>query len=514
VDYPKERGGDATVTDYVAPLNQFLLDAHAQGRNNVLIIDEAQNLSAEVIEQLRLLTNLETSERKLLQIVLIGQPELRTMLARPDMEQLAQRVIARFHLPALSETETAHYVAHRLAVAGRVAEAPFDRAALQRIHKLSRGVPRRINLLCDRALLGAYATGKASVGRAIVDKAAHEVFDDEYLPPPATKATPAPRPAAATGDGQPATRMQRLGALPPLMLVAAGLAGGLLLFGLLSLGLRGSNPAPAAAPAPAAPTASTPAASEAAPTAPPAAVGNTPGSTGAAPSFGTTSPPAAAPPATLPTAAASLAKPGATETAPAVLKAFHRTDNDAWRELASLWKLQVGPGDACAQVERQQVECFEQPKSTLTTVQQLDRPGILALYDGSKKPVYVLLNGMGPNTATLVANGTSQTVSLNTLLQLWRGEYFTLWRAPAEYRGKVRLGASGPPVDWLGSRLALLQGGSQPPEGKRFDPVLKSQVTAFQLANNIKADGVAGPETFMQLNRAIGVNEPRLIPEK
>jgi len=166
VDYPKERNSDATVTDYVAPLNQFLLDAHAQGRNNVLIIDEAQNLSAEVIEQLRLLTNLETSERKLLQIVLIGQPELRTMLARPDMEQLAQRVIARFHLPALSETETAHYVAHRLAVAGRVAEAPFDRVALQRIHKLSRGVPRRINLLCDRSPAGRLRqrTGAAARG--------------------------------------------------------------------------------------------------------------------------------------------------------------------------------------------------------------------------------------------------------------------------------------------------------------------------------------------------------------
>ena len=168
--------GAPTVKDYVDPLNDFLLRTHAVGQNNLLVIDEAQMLSAEVLEQLRLLTNLETNERKLLQIVLIGQPELRGMLARPELEQLAQRVIARFHLEALSEAETGQYITHRLAVAGRSTESPFDRKALHRIHQLSRGVPRRINLLCDRALLGAYASGRASVDRAIVDKAAAEVF--------------------------------------------------------------------------------------------------------------------------------------------------------------------------------------------------------------------------------------------------------------------------------------------------------------------------------------------------
>jgi general secretion pathway protein A len=134
------KGASATVKDYLDPLNAFLLQAHAAGRNNVLIIDEAQNLSADVLEQLRLLTNLETNERKLLQIVLIGQPELRGMLAEPKLEQLAQRVIARFHLDALSEAETSHYVAHRLEVAGLDRPLPFDRKALRRVHQLSRGV--------------------------------------------------------------------------------------------------------------------------------------------------------------------------------------------------------------------------------------------------------------------------------------------------------------------------------------------------------------------------------------
>jgi general secretion pathway protein A len=165
-----------TAKDHVAALNAFLLRAHGLGQDNVLIIDEAQSLSAEVLEQLRLLTNLETNERKLLQIILIGQPELRDLLARPELEQLAQRIIARYHLEALSPRETARYIQHRLGVAGLITALPFNAQALQRIHALSRGVPRRINLLCDRALLGAYARGRAVADVAIVEKAAAEVL--------------------------------------------------------------------------------------------------------------------------------------------------------------------------------------------------------------------------------------------------------------------------------------------------------------------------------------------------
>jgi len=183
VTVPQKELLPPTVKDYLDPLNAFLLQAHAAGQNNVLIIDEAQNLSAEVLEQLRLLTNLETSERKLLQIVLIGQPELRTMLQRPELEQLAQRVIARFHLDALTEAETVQYILHRLEMSGLNRALPFDRKALKRIHQRARGVPRRINLLCDRALLGAFAGGQAMVNRGIVNKAADEVFDPPVRAP-------------------------------------------------------------------------------------------------------------------------------------------------------------------------------------------------------------------------------------------------------------------------------------------------------------------------------------------
>ncbi len=165
-----------TVKNYIDALNVFLLQAHADGQTCVLIIDEAQNLAPDVLEQLRLLTNLETRERKLLQIVLIGQPELRTMLARPELEQLAQRVIARFHLDALSFSETTQYISHRLTIAHHTGALPFDRRALRSIYQLTNGVPRRINLLCGRALLGAWATGLHQVTRQVVKKAALEVF--------------------------------------------------------------------------------------------------------------------------------------------------------------------------------------------------------------------------------------------------------------------------------------------------------------------------------------------------
>jgi general secretion pathway protein A len=168
--------GPVGVKGYVDAINRYLLESHAQGTNNVLVIDEAQNLSADVLEQLRLLTNLETSERKLLQIILIGQPELRTMLARPELEQLAQRVIARYHLGPLTELETGEYVAHRLAVAGATAALPIPRALTPLIYRLTQGVPRRINLLCDRALLGAYAESSPVVTRAILRQSATEVF--------------------------------------------------------------------------------------------------------------------------------------------------------------------------------------------------------------------------------------------------------------------------------------------------------------------------------------------------
>ena len=172
VAYP---AGRTTVKTFVDNINAYLLDAHARGRQAVLIIDEAQSLSVDVLEQMRLLTNLETNQRKLLQIILVGQPELAEMLARPELRQLAQRIVARYHLGALAKSEVAAYVRHRLEIAG--AQQPLFPASLTgRLFSLSQGVPRLINVLCDRALLGAYLQGRERVDRTTLTQAAREVF--------------------------------------------------------------------------------------------------------------------------------------------------------------------------------------------------------------------------------------------------------------------------------------------------------------------------------------------------
>ncbi|MFP5467719.1 MAG: ExeA family protein [Gammaproteobacteria bacterium] len=170
--------GPPTIKDHIDPLNARLLALHARGQQAMLVIDEAQNLPIDVLEQLRLLTNLETAERKLLQIVLIGQPELRDLLQKPELEQLSQRIVARYHLQALSVQETGQYLAHRLGVAGWRGPLPMSPQVVSRLHRLSRGVPRRLNLLAGRAMLGAYASQNERITRAMVDQAAREIFDD------------------------------------------------------------------------------------------------------------------------------------------------------------------------------------------------------------------------------------------------------------------------------------------------------------------------------------------------
>ncbi len=156
-------------------LYQHLLDAHGRGRRTVLIIDEAQDLAPEVLEQVRLLTNLETATRKLLQIILIGQPELIRLLDREDLRQLAQRVIARYHLRPFSEDDTGAYIRHRMEVAGQKQKI-FSDAALRQAHRAARGIPRLINSICDRALLGAYAQDARRVDGATMRRAAREVL--------------------------------------------------------------------------------------------------------------------------------------------------------------------------------------------------------------------------------------------------------------------------------------------------------------------------------------------------
>src|SRR5688572_22652867 len=170
-----------SLKDLVDILNDYLLKAHAAGRRVVLVVDEAQNLAPEVLEQVRLLTNLETNTQKLLQIILIGQPELRELLARNELRQLAQRITGRYHLDPLSHEESKAYVLHRLRVAGATTDI-YTPGALRETFRLSGGVPRVINVISDRALLGSYTQDRHRVSGTLVRRAATEVFGRAFAP--------------------------------------------------------------------------------------------------------------------------------------------------------------------------------------------------------------------------------------------------------------------------------------------------------------------------------------------
>jgi general secretion pathway protein A len=422
----------AGVKAYVDAINVWLLASHARGHNNVLVIDEAQNLSPEVLEQLRLLTNLETSERKLLQIILIGQPELRAMLARPELEQLAQRVIARYHLGPLSVEETGAYVAHRLAVAGVQGAAPVPPALAPRIHRLTGGVPRRINLLCDRALLGAYVENSREVTPAILRRAAREVFAGEDALPGAT----------------------RKSARWPFVV------GGVLAGAALSAAAWQAVPH-GPAPAPVAVATKVPAA------------------------------PIAAPPAP--------AKPLALVT-----------QDEALRDLSSLWGQPLPAGEACDAAPRQGLRCY-QGRGGLYELRLLDRPAIVALHDGPRLG-YAVLTGLTDDSATLTIHGERHTVPLAQLATRLDGEFTTLWKVQRGFRDQVGPGDRGADVDWIAARLAQLDGKHDaPPAGQILDEPTRRLLRAFQVTQNLKADGLAGPRTYMRLNQLSGVAEPRLL---
>ena len=158
-------------------LNQFLIEQLGQNNNVVLIIDEAQNLSLELLEQIRMLSNLEADNEKLLQIVLVGQPELREKLKLPVLRQLRQRIAVRYHMEALEKEEIPHYIAHRLQMAGAVngSTPVFDEKACKEIFKYSGGIPRMINIVCDKALLLGYVLEKRSIGSEIIDRSISEI---------------------------------------------------------------------------------------------------------------------------------------------------------------------------------------------------------------------------------------------------------------------------------------------------------------------------------------------------
>lgn len=458
--------------DLVDPLNRYLLRAHAAGRRVVLIVDEAQNLRTEVLEQVRLLTNLETETAKLLQIILIGQPELRVLLARQELRQLAQRITGRYHLDPLSRDETVAYVRHRLRVAGATTDL-FTPGALREVHRIAGGIPRVINVICDRALLGAYSEDLHQVPLQLVRRAGAEVFGQELRAPW--------QPWLATA------------------LAVAMLAGGARLLW------------PVAAPAPGA------AARVAGSSSPGHAAGAAIVPTGLAPlarmadagagAPGNAAFAAAVPAATAPGTATATAGSAAPTLAQLIAADAKHGDSDtAFGALFALWNARYVPGriDGCSQALAQGLQCLLQ-RGSLAQLRLLNRPAILMLTDDAGAPFQVVLRALGPQSAQLRIGEQDADVGIVELDRYWYGDFVLLWRPGT--KGGIRaltVGMHGAPVQQLRTQLARWSGSEDASgAGDAFDAGLLRLVEDFQRAKHLAVDGVAGMETQVALDAAL-----------
>jgi general secretion pathway protein A len=427
-------------------LGHYLLEAHARGRRVVLIVDEAQNLSFETLEQVRLLTNLETATTKLLQIILIGQEELRSLLEQPDLRQLAQRITGRYHLSPLSTAETSGYVKHRMRVAGATAEA-FTPAALREVHRLSNGIPRVINVISDRALLGAFTREEHRVGASFIRQAAAEVYGRPIAAPWLRWAT-----AAAV-----------IGALA------------LVAFGAWSLFGRDATQKDAV------PTTS--AAAAPLPTATPAAQ--------------------ATPAIAAPTAVAAPATPAIDQLL--AQNANDTTTEAALARLFARWNISYAPnrGRGCEQATAQGLECLFQ-KGSWAQLQTLNRPAILTLTDDVGGTHQVLLVSLNDETATIELGDETQELPIAAISRYWFGDFLLLWRPPLAVAKSLGPGMRGAEVRWLRENLRAAQGLPEAkPTSNYYDEELTRLVQDFQRQHRLNADGVAGVQTQIVLDTVL-----------
>ncbi|MEO1575115.1 MAG: AAA family ATPase, partial [Pseudomonadota bacterium] len=436
----------------VEALNAHLLSAHEQGRKTVLLVDEAQNLDADVLEQLRLLTNLETSKQKLLQIILVGQPELRTLLARNDLRQLAQRITGRYHLEALNNKETIAYVRHRMAVAGANSNV-FTPGALWEVHRVSQGIPRVINVICDRALLGAYSAESHQVTRGTVRRAASEV--------------------QGTAPAAPAPRRDARSWLAPAAAVGAFAFG---LWGLATV-LRSNAPATVQAEATPIQTAAS----------------RDDGAEGtvvalALPS-GDRTLRVSERLAPLPEPDTSSALPGASASLADVLSrpSVDTGTDSAFAELFTQWGAALRRGEApCLQAESAGLRCAFQVGS-LRLLRTLNRPAILSLVDGDGQPHNALVTGIGDGQMTLRFGRDEFRFSTDDVSQHWLGEFLVLWRPLHGTQDLLLPGTRNAGVAWLRDALSDIQ--SLPirsAEPTYFDGALRRQLQAFQRSRRLE----------------------------
>jgi general secretion pathway protein A len=452
-----------SVKEMVDALNRRLLNAHAEGRRIIVLVDEAQNLSIDVLEQVRLLTNLETPTQKLLQIILIGQPELRELLDRTDLRQLAQRITGRYHLKPLSREETKGYVRHRMRVAGATEEV-FTPGALLELHRLSLGIPRVINVACDRALLGAYTQETKKVSASLVRQAAGEVYGRRYFPTWLGWAVGGL--AAAVFAGTVFLGWQFWRHQSPVLSAS-----------------RAIKSAAAAAQLPPVAAAAPPAA---------ASVGMAAGT-----------PAAVAPPTPKLASVSALLATNEANT----------TDAAAFRRLLALWGTAMADDkDPCGQAAKAGLACLDQ-RGSWTQVRILNRPAILTLTDDRGQRHRVVLSSLDDKTATLNLGEHNEKVSIDDLSRDWFGEFTVIWKPKTARTRLLSLGMQGDEVRWLRRSLNALAGGSSDPErGDVYDQELAIAVQNFQREHRLNVDGIAGVQTQVVLDTALAdPNSPLLL---
>ena len=459
IDVPGQKDSTKALTD---ALNHHLLCAHADGRRTILVVDEAQNLAPAVLEQVRLLTNLETAKQKLLQIILIGQPELRELLGRNDLRQLAQRITGRYHLEPLTRDETAQYVEHRLRVAGALGEV-VDAGAKKEVFRLSQGVPRLINVICDRALLGAYSQESRVITRRLIRRAADEVSGE-------LDRTPLIRHIA----------------------VAAGLVAAIVV--MASIWSVTRNPEPASV--------ATDLAVAAAP------VVQTPDGADPIPEAISEATPITDTDAVQATLSEELALAGELTSIDFAMSA-----------LFELWGLDYKSGlrGGCSQAAEVGLACLYQ-RGSWSGLRQLNRPAVLSVVDdngNSHDVVLLAINADG--TAELSIGGVRVTHPVSDVSDIWFGQFMLLWQPPGGAPVSLVPGSRGVEVVWLRQSLANIDQRyvSDAINSDEYDINLQNIVRQFQRDNRLDVDGLAGQQTLILVNSLLGADgTPRLTMPK
>ncbi len=466
--------GRASLKQLIDALNAHLLTSHARGRRTVLIIDEAQNLSREVLEQIRLLTNLETTKQKLLKIILIGQPELSSLLAQQDLRQLAQRITARYHLVALTRRETFDYIVHRCRVAGAKAIL-FNRQAMERVYALSGGLPRLINVICDRSLLGAYVREKTVVDAAIVRNAAVEV---------------------GLGGMVRARRGNRV--LAPLSAAALLLIVGLWQFPVLVKYFSHEDKvAVASVPSEGSEIKSLPVPAE---------------SVAVKPAAGSKAVPVSSPNDGMPQGN-DRKKPVSLESLLTRPEAATDTES-AMKSLFGRWGLDyaaLSGATGCERALNGGLHCIYQT-GTWNNLRSYNRPAVIELQGAGDRKHHVLVASLTGDSVSLEMGGHRQEFSVGEVDRLWFGKYLLLWRPPTPEQEMLRLGDRGEAVIWVRDALARYRGEPLAVDANDlFDKQLEAQVREFQRRQHLAVDGVAGRVTLAQLQGYLSPDKsPRL----